>query len=74
MSQVDLAINFPDEAAFNVELTGDLIVQQGIINPESGDVNIIPPIPGINAGTVREALADLNDLPDLVVLIENRLV
>jgi hypothetical protein len=72
MSLIDSSLDFSDPI-FNVELTGNLVVQEGIINPMAGDVRV-DPIPGLNASNVQDALVQLNDLPDLVLLFENGLI
>jgi hypothetical protein len=59
MSPVDLEINFADSPAFNVELTGNLVIQEGIVNPIALDVQI-DPIPGLSASNVQDAIAQLH--------------
>jgi hypothetical protein len=60
MSPTDLQIALTsDDLAFNVELVGNLIVQEGIVNPTASDVQIAP-IPGLSANTVQAAIAQLH--------------
>jgi hypothetical protein len=70
---VDVTIGIIDSAPpLIVTLESNAIIYSN--TPESRQVSINPPVGGINATNVGDALTELADIGDLVVLIENRLV
>jgi hypothetical protein len=70
---VDLTVGLVDTTPpLTVNLESNTIIYSNA--PESRQIQINPPINGIDARNVGDALTELADLGDLVVLIENRLV